>query len=51
MLLDRKHLKLLQMDGLVPVEINGIVKTRVEHANGKLPLFVDYLRNREKLVL
>ena len=32
------------LDGLVPVKINGVTKTRYEHWMGKLPKFVDFLR-------
>ena len=40
-----------KLDGLVPTSIKGVVKSRVEHATGKIPLYVDYLRNGVKLVL
>ena len=33
-----------KLDGLVPTSIKGVVKSRVEHATGKIPLYVDHLR-------
>ncbi len=33
-----------KLDGLVPIDIDGIVKARVEHWSGKLPQFAKHLR-------
>ena len=33
-----------KLDGLVPTLIKGVVKSRVEHATGKIPPYVDHVR-------
>ena len=48
---DKKHIvaqkafeTATKLDGLIPIEINGVTKPRVEHWSGKIPGFAKHLR-------